>query len=121
MPKKILIVDDDPGVCHSFAILLRGEGYDVDATTDSREAAIFIKKDRYDVSLFDYKMKGMNGIDLLRMTKKENPQCSVFIVSAMVNLNKLCKKEIKAGLVTGIISKPFDVEALLQRIAAVVK
>ena len=121
MHKNFLIVDDDWGVCNSFAMLLRGEGYRVDSTTDSVEAEILINKNRYDACFFDYKMKGMHGIDLLKMTKNVNPQCSVFIVSAMLNLDALCKKEIKAGLVAGIISKPFDVGALLQRIAALVK
>ena len=120
MHKKILIVDDDWGVCNSLTILLRGEGYCVDGIRDSREAVIVVKKDKYDVCLFDYKMKGINGIDLLRITKNANPQCSVFIISAMLNIDELCKKETKAGLVAGIISKPFDVGALLQRIAALV-
>ena len=118
MPKKILIVDDDSGVCNSLAMLLRGEGYSVDAATDSGEAVVLIEKDRYDVCLFDYKMKGLNGKDLLKITKNVNPQCSVFIVSAMFNLEELCKKEIKSSLVTGVVSKPFDVEEVLQKIAA---
>jgi len=120
MHKKILIVDDDSGVCNSLAMLLRDEGHDVDATTDSGEAVDLIKKDRYDVCLFDYKMKGLNGKDLLKITKNVNPRCSVFIVSAMFNLDELCKKEIKSGLITGVISKPFDVEELLQKIAAII-
>ena len=121
MPKKILIVDDDSGVCNSLAMLLRGEGYSVDATTDSREVAVLMEKDKYDVCLFDYKMKGLNGKDLLKITKNAHPQCLVFIVSAMFNLDELCKKEIKSGLVVGVISKPFDVEELLQKIAVLTK
>ncbi|MDD5668594.1 MAG: response regulator [Candidatus Omnitrophica bacterium] len=120
MRKKILIVDDDSGICNSFAVLFREEGYCVHATTDSGEASVFIKKNRYDVCIFDYKMQGLNGIDLLKMTKEVNPLCAVFIVSGMLNIDELCKKEIKAGLAAGIISKPFDVDALLQRIAAIV-
>jgi len=120
MHKRILIVDDDPGVCHSLALLLRGEKYRVDSATDSGEGAIRIKKNKYDVCIFDYKMKGLNGIDLLKMSKKENPSCSVFIFSAMLNLDELCKKEIKAGLLAGTISKPFDVEELLRKIRAVI-
>ena len=115
MDKKILIVDDDPGICNALAILLRIEGYCVDETTDSREAISFIKKDRYDICFFDYKMKGVNGIDLLKMTKDVNPRCSVFIISGM-DMDEICNKEINADLATGSISKPFDIEALLQRI-----
>ena len=119
MPKRILIVDDDSSLCNSFTMLLRGEGYSVDSTTDSLEGEILVRKDKYDICFFDYKMKGVNGKDLLKITKKVNPLCSVFIVSAMMNIDELCKKEIKAGLVAGIISKPFHVEEILQRIAAI--
>lgn len=120
MLKKILIVDDDPGICNSLAILFREEGYYVDEITDSGEAAAVIKQDRYDVCFFDYKMDGFSGIDLLKMSKEVNPGCPVFIISGMLNIKELCKKEINSGLADGIISKPFDVEALLQRIAAIV-
>ncbi len=115
MHKKILIVDDEPYICDSLAILLRSEGYCVNETTDSGEATILIKKGRYDICLFDYKMQGLNGIDLLEMTKDVNPRCSVFIISGM-DMDEICNKEINADLVTGSISKPFNIEALLQRI-----
>lgn len=117
--KRILILDDDPSISHSLAILFREEGFCVDEATDSFEAAAVIKKDKYDVCLFDYKMKGLSGIDLLRIAKETNPQCAVFIVSGMLNIDELCRKEVDAGLVAGIISKPFDVEALLKRIAVI--
>ena len=118
MPKRILLVDDDPGISNSLAILLRGEGYDVDVTTDSGEGAVLIKENRYDLGIFDYKMKGLNGVDLLKMIKIKNPKCAVFIISGMLNIDELTNKKKNADLVTGIITKPFDVEALLQRIAA---
>ena len=72
MHKKILIVDDDLGICNSFTLLLRSEGYSVDGISDSREAAILVNKERYDVCFFDYKMKGLNGKDLLKLTKKNH-------------------------------------------------
>lgn len=121
MHNKILIVDDDLGICNSLALLLRGEKYHVDNTADSGEGVTLIKKNKYDVCLFDYKMKGLNGMDLLRITKDINPRCQVFIISAMLNIDELFKKEIKAGLLAGIISKPFDVEELLQKIIAAVQ
>jgi two-component system, NtrC family, response regulator AtoC len=111
--KKILIVDDDSDICHSLAMLLRGEGYCVDEKTDSREAMVLIKKDSYDICLFDYKLRGVNGMELLKMTKGANPRCSVFIISGM-NMDEICNREINNGLVAGSISKPFNIEALLQ-------
>ena len=120
MHKKILIVDDDPGICDSLAIIFRFEGYHVEAITDSGEAAVLIKKNKYDVCVFDYKMKGLNGIDLLKMIKEIDPRCFVFIISGALTIEQLCKKEIKAGVAADIISKPFDVEVLLKKIRAVI-
>lgn len=112
--KKILIADNDSSVCDSLATLLRLEGYCVEETTDSVEAARLIKKGGYDVCLFDYKMDGLNGIELLKMTKELNPRCLVFIISGMVDIDKSSTK-----LADGIISKPFHIEALLQKIAGI--
>ena len=119
MPKRILIVDDDSSLCNSFTMIFRGEVYSVDSTTVSLEGEILVRQDKYDICFFDYKMKGLNGKDLLKITKNVNPLCSVFIVSAMRDIDELCKKEIKTGLVAGIISKPFHVEEILHRIAAI--
>lgn len=118
MSKSILIVDDDLGVCSALAMVFREEGYLVYEVTSSVEAILTIKKDKYDVYLFDYKMKGSNGIDLLKIVKALNPQSPVFIISGMLNINELCAKEIKSGLIAGVISKPFDVNILLQKVAA---
>ncbi|MBF0532603.1 MAG: response regulator [Candidatus Omnitrophica bacterium] len=120
MNHKILIVDDDPGVCNSLAMLLRCERYQVDNTTDSSEALVRIKNNQYDVCIFDYKMKGLHGIDLLKVTKAQNPQCPVLIISAMLNINELCKKELKSGMLSGVISKPFVVDELLRKIKDVI-
>jgi two-component system NtrC family response regulator/two-component system response regulator AtoC len=109
--KKILVVDNDSSICDSLATLLRDEGYCVEETTDSAEAATLVKKNKYDVCLFDYKLDGLNGIELLKMTKEANPRCPVFIISGMVDIDQSCMK-----LADGIISKPFRIEALLQKI-----
>ena len=118
MPKKILLVDDDLGICSSLAILLRDEGYCVDETIDSEEATDLIKKDRYDICLFDYKMQGLNGMDLLKMTKAVNPTCLVFIISGM-DIDEIFSREMPNNLVAGSISKPFDIEVLLHTIGTV--
>ncbi|MDP2921973.1 MAG: response regulator [Candidatus Omnitrophota bacterium] len=116
MHKKILIVDDDTGVSNSLAMLIREEGYLVDNTSDSGEGALLIKKNRYDVGIFDYKMKGLNGIDLLKMIKNKNPRCVVFIISGMLDIDTLNAEEDVVSLGANIINKPFDVEALFKKI-----
>ena len=116
MHKKILIVDDDTGVSNSLAMLIREEGYLVDNTSDSGEGVLLIEKNRYDVGIFDYKMKGLSGIDLLKMIKNKNPRCAVFIISGTLDIDTLRADKNIGSLAAGIISKPFDIEALFQKI-----
>ena len=119
MHKKILIVDDDASISNALATLIREEGYFVDNTSDSAEGAILIEKNWYDVCLFDYKMKGLNGIDLLRIIKKKNPRCVVFIISGTLDIDTLRVDKNIVSLAAGIISKPFDIETLFQKIRAI--
>jgi len=120
MHKKILIVDDDPGICNSLSNILREEGYYVDGVTDSAKAAMLIEKDVYDICLFDYKMDGLNGMDLLKMEKEKNPRSAVFILSGILDPDKVFNSKKNTGLAYGIISKPFDVDELLRKISTVV-
>lgn len=115
MHKKFLIVDDDTDVSNSLAMLIREEGYLVDNTSDSGEGALLIEKNRYDVGIFDYKMKGLSGIDLLKMIKNKNPRCAVFIISGTLDIDTLSADENVISLAASIINKPFDIEALLQK------
>jgi len=117
MHKKILVVDDYESICESLAMLFREEGYLVDNTTDSAQGARLIKKNRYDACIFDYKMKGLTGIELLKMVKNKNPRCPVFIMSGVLNIDLLSTDKSVVSLAAGLIGKPFDVEQLLKNVA----
>jgi len=118
---KLLLIDDDEELCSELAEAFRAAGYTVDNTSDSVEGSILIKKNIYDVALFDYKMKGLTGIDLLKMLKGINPACAAFLVSGRTGLDALIKDEHVGELVNGVISKPFNVEALLKKVRSAVK
>lgn len=114
--KKLLLIDDSVELCNELAELFQEEGFDVDQTSDSDHGADLIKKNRYDVCLLDYKMKGLNGIDLLKMVKVINPECAAFIISGRSSIEELIEREQVMSLVAGIIKKPFDIELLLQQV-----
>jgi DNA-binding response OmpR family regulator len=116
---KILLIDDDAELCDELSEIFREEGYLVDNAFDSGEGAGLIKSNRYDVGIFDYKMSGLNGIDLLKMIKGVSRQCAVFIVSGRPGIEKLIKEEHVSDLVAGVINKPFDIDDILQKVRAV--
>ena len=120
MYKKILIVDDYESICNSLAMLFREDGYFVDSTIDSSEAALLIKKNSYDACVFDYKMKPLTGIDLLKIVKDKDPGCAVFIISGVLSIELISADKSVVSLATGLITKTFDVEELLKRVAAAI-
>ncbi|MBI4351756.1 MAG: response regulator [Elusimicrobia bacterium] len=119
--RKLLLIDDDAELCAELAETFREEGYLVDSTSDSAEGSVLIKKNNYDVAVFDYKMRGLNGIDLLKLAKGLNPACAVFLVSGRAGIETLAKEERVSDLVAGIITKPFDVDELLRKIKTAVE
>ncbi|HTZ11893.1 MAG TPA: response regulator [Candidatus Margulisiibacteriota bacterium] len=118
MAKKILLVDDDAELCQEVASILRDEGYEVDNTSHSLKGRELICLKEYDTYLFDYKMTDLNGIELLRIAKEKNPSGKVFIISGRSFIGKLLKEEGVLNLVSGVITKPFDIEVLLQNIGS---
>jgi DNA-binding NtrC family response regulator len=100
-------------------MLFREDGYFVDNTPDSSKAALLIKKNKYDACVFDYKMKPLTGIDLLKMVKNINPLCAVFIISGVLNIDLLSADKNLVSLAADLISKPFDAEELLKKVAVV--
>ena len=74
--RKVLIVDDEPGICHVLKKGLESTGeYDVSVCTDSREALQAIKTQRPDIILLDVNMPGLSGPQLVRqLTDDETTQ-----------------------------------------------
>ena len=116
MPKKIILIDDDPQLCEEVAEMLRDEGYFVDNTSDEAQGEALIKNNTYDICLLDYKMPHLTGIDLLKKIKEKNPRCAGLIVSGRPFIQKVIEEENASHLVSGIIEKPFELKAILDKI-----
>ena len=66
MPKrKILIVDDDPGILSMLQLMLRLEGYDAIVCGDSRLVVDTMTREKPDLVLLDALMPGLDGIQVL--------------------------------------------------------
>jgi DNA-binding response OmpR family regulator len=119
MPQKILIVDDDAELAEEMADILRDCGYLVEHTSDSTHGKDLIEENNYDIYLFDYKMAGLNGVDLLRKVKEFNKIGKIFIISGRPFIELLLLEEGVRDLVDHVIKKPFDIEMLLQKIKSI--
>lgn len=110
-PPRILLVDDDSALRAVVAETLRGEGYEVDETTDGSEALDRLHADRPDLILLDLAMAGMDGETFIERCRasEEARNIPVVIVSATPSLPE-APQEVG---VRAVLVKPFDLGVLV--------
>jgi CheY-like chemotaxis protein len=74
---RLLVVDDEPGVRKSLAMLLAAEGYMVATAEDGFDALLQMKQALPDVIVSDLNMPRMSGFEFLSVVRRRFPQVSV--------------------------------------------
>lgn len=110
--KKIAIVEDDEYIGGMLSELLRGEGYETVRAFSGSEALLLFGQIKPDLVLLDLMLPGASGEEVLKEAKK---LCPVIILSAKTDVGGKVKN-LNAGA-SDYITKPFDNEELLARIA----
>jgi len=79
---KILVADDEPGLREFVTDSLELDGHTVIAAKDGREAAKLLDERGFELVLTDLKMPGMDGMQLLRKVRAEQPEVEVIMMTA---------------------------------------
>ena len=108
----VLVIDDNQSVIESFKVAL--DNYNVLATNSGEIALDKIKKEDINVVLLDILMPGMDGMDVLRKIKELDKNIDVIMVTAIKTV-KTAIEAMKLGAYD-YITKPFDVDELLESI-----
>jgi len=107
---RILIVDDEKGMRDLLSIMLRNDGYRVDAAESATRARDLIAKSSYDLVISDIAMPDGSGVDVLRAAKEIQPDTIVVLITAYASTESAIEA-LKLGAYDYII-KPFDVEEM---------
>lgn len=112
--KKILVADDDTAILQVIKLILEESGYAVYAVSDGSKVVDQVNKTKPDVILLDIWMSGYDGRDLSQTlkAKKETKNIPIIVVSAHNETERMAKE---AGA-DGFISKPFDMDYLLETV-----
>ena len=110
--KTILIVDDQPNILKVMKANLSHHGYRVITAHSAHEAWSYIQKEpALDMVITDYKLNGMNGIELLKKIRSHNPVIPVLIITAYGNIENAVEA-MKAGA-NNYLTKPLDYDEML--------
>ena len=78
---RILVVEDDEFVCNSLKWLLVDEGYEVEVTTDGREALKMLEGEEYDLVITDLMMPEVDGLEVLKQVRARSADTSVIVLT----------------------------------------
>ena len=84
---RILLVDDEPMICESMAMLLNQAGYDVTPAADGEEALSEIERALPDVLVTDLRMPGMSGYALLAAMRRLYPTVPTIAMSGVYDFD----------------------------------
>lgn len=108
--KKILVVDDNPGIRHSLRRVLREDGYDVVLAADGREGIEQFDAEQIALVLLDVSLPDIGGWDVFGTISSANPFVPIIIITGRDEQRELA---VLSG-VAALIEKPLDVPRLLQ-------
>jgi two-component system response regulator AtoC len=111
IPKRVLIVDDEENFRHMLSVILKKEGYDVEAASNGEEALQKVTLSPYDQVLCDIRMPKMDGLDFLNEAKKAGVDTTIIMMSAYGTVD-IAIEAIKLGAYD-YISKPFKPDEVI--------
>ena len=113
----ILVIDDDPNIRQVIGFALRDEGHQIIEAPDGHTALDLIAAQHPDLILLDMKMPVMDGWEFVRHYRERyGHRTPLLVVTAATDAARRAA-EVAAE---GYLSKPFDLDALVEQVAALV-
>lgn len=118
---RVLVVDDDPDIVELFVDLLERDGrFEVCSASTGYQAGLLTSEFKPDVILLDYMLPDING-NVVCQTIKSKPEFAntrIIIVSGVVDNGEV--DDLLAAGADEFIKKPFNIESLIAKVAAMV-
>ncbi|MBF0558914.1 MAG: response regulator [Nitrospirae bacterium] len=107
---RVMIIDDEKIVGDMAKLSLEQEGYIVETFLNGETALVRLAEQKFDVVVTDLKMKGIDGMEVLRTVKSLYPDTRVIMITAFANLDTAI--EALRGDVHDFFPKPVKIKEL---------
>jgi len=111
--RRVLIVDDDPGVVKLVRANLQAEGLEVTAAANGAECLLAVHSQRPDLIILDVMMPVMDGFQTLRLLKERPETASIPVIMLTVRRSDV---DVLHGWTSGVdlyLTKPFETSELI--------
>jgi two-component system copper resistance phosphate regulon response regulator CusR len=110
---RLLLVEDEPKLASFVCKGFRNEGYEIDVAYDGQMGRSLVEQNPYDLVILDVNLPLLNGFELCRLIRANQPQVPVLLLTALDSLdNKVTGFEAGAD---DYLVKPFEFKELLLR------
>ncbi|MRR34790.1 sigma-54-dependent Fis family transcriptional regulator, partial [bacterium] len=117
--KRIMLIDNEEGLCRMMEAVLLDSGYAVKGYTRSFEAVEEFRPGDWDLVVSDIKMPGMDGLEVLQRIKAKEPGIPVIMITAYATV-EMSIQALRRGAYD-MLTKPFEPEELLYRVKNALK
>ena len=118
MPKKILIVDDEPQIVEICQDYLKAAGYETVTASNGAQGLSLARREKPDLIVLDLMMPEMDGLEVTRAIRRESDVPIIMLTARVEETDKLIGLELGAD---DYITKPFSPRELVARIRVVLR
>ncbi|OPX19793.1 MAG: response regulator, partial [Desulfobacca sp. 4484_104] len=112
MSERILVVDDEPNMLRLLKTVITDKtDYEVVTTNNSLEVTKLLQDEHFDLVITDLKMPLVDGMDVIEITKKADPNIPIIIITAYGTI-ETADEAVQKGAYD-FITKPFRRETIL--------
>lgn len=112
--KRILLIDNEAGLCRMMEQILLDHGYLVRFYTSPQKAVEEFKASAWDLVISDIKMPGMSGLDVLQAIKAKQQDIPVIMITAYATVDMSIQALRKGAY--DMLTKPFEPDELIYRV-----
>ena len=115
-PRRILLVEDEPGLVLTLRDRLTSEGYAVESAGDGEQALVCARQQRFDLIILDVMLPRRNGFEVCRALREAGDLTPIIMLTARGHVaDKVSGLKLGADV---YVTKPFEMVELVARVEA---